>query len=419
MKTSRTYENRMVFLLCLSVGVVFFDRNAINFLMPYIAPEMGMNNTQIGLLASGLSLAWALSGLGLAAVIDATGHRRRWLVGLMVVFSLCSAVSGAAASFVALLGARVVMGLAEGPIMPVAQSIVALESSPLRRGLNMGVVQNLGGGLLGQFAAPVVVVALAQAYGWRVAFYVAGIPGLVLAALCLAGLREPPERDVALGKAARESVFQLLRVRNVWLCCIISCLMVSWLVLGWVFMPMYMMQAAHMAGPEMSMLMAVTGISSALCGAFVASGLSDCYGRKPVMVLFCLIGILAPVGLLLHGTNLVTTAMLLFVGTAAAGTFPVFMAAIPSESLPARHLGTSIALVAALGEVVGGVTAPFLAGRGADLYGLHFPLMMQIVLALLAAFASLFLLETAPRIVGKAGLGRAEAGAGRAPVDAG
>jgi MFS family permease len=407
--TPRAYENRMVLLLCLSVGVVFFDRNAINFLMPYIAPEMGMNNTQIGLLASGLSLAWALSGLGLAALIDATGQRRRWLVGLMVVFSLCSVVSGLAATFVALLGARVVMGLSEGPIVPVAQSIVALESSPLRRGLNMGVVQNLGGGLLGQFVAPMVVVGLAQAYGWRVAFYIAGIPGLVLAILCLAGLREPPGRDLAMRKAERGNLFQLLRVRNVWLCCIVSCLMVSWLVLGWVFMPLYMMQAAHIAGPDMSVLMAVTGMSAALCGAFVASGLSDRYGRKPVMVLFCLIGIVAPAGLLLHSGSLVMTGVLLFVGTAAAGTFPVFMAAIPSESLPARHLGTSIALVSAMGEIVGGVMAPFLAGRGADLYGLGFPLLMQIVLALLAAFTSLFLLETAPRIVGNPGLGRAEA----------
>ena len=409
--SSRAYENRMVLLLCLSVGVVFFDRNAINFLMPYIAPEMGLNNTQIGLLASGLSLAWAVSGLGLAAVIDATGHRRRWLVGLMVVFSLCSVVSGLAAGFVALLAARIVMGLAEGPIVPVAQSIVALESSPLRRGLNMGVVQNLGGGLLGQFVAPMVVVGLAQAYGWRTAFYVAGIPGLILAAVCLTGLREPQGHDLTLDKPKTKgtSLLQLLRVRNVWLCCIVSCLMVSWLVLGWVFMPLYMVQVAHISGPDMSMLMAVTGVSAALCGAFVASGLSDRFGRKPVMVIFCLVGVVAPAGLLLHDGNLVMTAVCLFVGTAAAGTFPVFMAAIPSESLPARYLGTSIALVSAMGEIVGGVSSPFLAGRGADLYGLSFPLMMQIGLALLAAFVSLFLLETAPRIVGRASLSPARA----------
>ena len=42
----------MVVLLCLTVGVVFFDRNAINFLMPFIAPELNLSNTQIGLLAS-------------------------------------------------------------------------------------------------------------------------------------------------------------------------------------------------------------------------------------------------------------------------------------------------------------------------------------------------------------------------------
>ncbi|GGX95678.1 MFS transporter [Pseudoduganella dura] len=396
----------MVLLLCVSVGIVFFDRNAINYLMPYIAPEMGVSNTQIGLLASGLSLAWAISGLGLAALIDRTGQRRRWLVGLMVVFSLCSVVSGLAAGFVALLAARVVMGLAEGPIVPVAQSIVALESSPLRRGLNMGIVQNLGGGLLGQFVAPIVVVGLAQTYGWRVAFYVAGIPGLLLALLCLLGLREPSRRERgAVGKERRKySIVQLLRVRNIWLCCVVSCLMLSWLVLGWVFMPLYMIRVAQITESGMSLLLAVMGLSGALCGAFVASSLSDRYGRKPVMVLFCLIGVLSPAGLLLHGGDLPVTAFMLFLGASAAGTFPVFMAAIPSESLPLRYLGTSMALVSAVGEIVGGVCAPLFAGRGADLYGLTFPLYMQVGLAILASVVSLFLLETAPRIVGSANL---------------
>ncbi len=54
------------------------------------------------------------------------------------------------------------MGLAEGPILPIAQSLVVLESSESRRGFNMGVMQNLGSNLIGSFAGPVILTALAQ-----------------------------------------------------------------------------------------------------------------------------------------------------------------------------------------------------------------------------------------------------------------
>lgn len=405
-----SYENRMVVLLCLTIGVVFFDRNAINFLMPFIAPDLALDNTQIGMLASGLSLAWALSGLGLSVLIDATGHRRIWLVTMVVVFSFCSVFSGVAASFVALLASRVVMGLAEGPILPIAQSFAAIESSEARRGLNMGIIQNLGGGLLGQFVAPLVVVGLATIYNWKVAFFITAMPGLILSVLLLTFLREPVAPNVTSTRppttANKAKLVDLLRVRNVWLCCLISCMMVSWLVLSWVFMPLYLVKELHLGSGDMSMLMSICGVSAAVCGAFVASGLSDRIGRKPVMIIFCMLGMLAPLSVLFYSGSVIFTAVLLFIGTSASGTFPVFMATIPSESIPARYLSTSIAMVVAIGEIVGGVSAPLVAGWAADAYGLASPLFMQVGLAATGGILSLFLLETSPRIILKASLRR-------------
>ena len=59
----------------------------------------------------------------------------------IVVFSLCSVFTGLAGTFMLLLLARVVMGMAEGPFLPVCLSIINEQSSPSRRGVNIGLVQ--------------------------------------------------------------------------------------------------------------------------------------------------------------------------------------------------------------------------------------------------------------------------------------
>src|SRR5215471_3800410 len=57
-----SYENKLLFLLTFTFGFVLFDRMALNFLVPFFDKELGLNNTQIGLLASLLALGWAISG---------------------------------------------------------------------------------------------------------------------------------------------------------------------------------------------------------------------------------------------------------------------------------------------------------------------------------------------------------------------
>ena len=58
---SAGYQIGLTALLSLNFGFVLFDRNATNFLMPFIQPELGLSNTEVGLLSSGLSLTWALA----------------------------------------------------------------------------------------------------------------------------------------------------------------------------------------------------------------------------------------------------------------------------------------------------------------------------------------------------------------------
>ena len=195
-----SYETMLMILLSLNFGIVFFDRNAMSYLAPFVKPDLNLTNEQVGLFASGLAFMWAISGFVIGTIADRAGHRKAFLVITVIIFSLCSIISGMAGSFLMLLAARMVMGAAEGPLMPISQSFAAAESSPERRGLNMGFVQNFGSNLFGSFVAPLAIVALANAFGWRVSFYLAAVPGLLSALLLWMFVREPKiERAIDSG----------------------------------------------------------------------------------------------------------------------------------------------------------------------------------------------------------------------------
>src|SRR5690606_20262834 len=118
---STGYQVALTAILSLNFGFVLFDRNAVSFLMPFIQPDLGLSNTQVGVLSGALSLTWAIAAFGIGYVSDKTGSRKGLLIAATLAFSLCSFLSGLAASFAMLLGARLLMGAAEGGIMPISQ----------------------------------------------------------------------------------------------------------------------------------------------------------------------------------------------------------------------------------------------------------------------------------------------------------
>jgi len=401
------YEIRMIGVLTLMFGFVFFDRNAMGNLAPYIMASLHITAEQVGQLSSGLSVCWAISGFLIGTLSDALGRRKSFLLITVVIFSVCSVLSGLAPSFGVLLASRMLMGLAEGPILPIAQSLVVLESAESRRGFNMGVMQNLGSNLIGSFAGPVILTALAEAFSWRGAFYVAAVPGLICAALIWMFVREPA-RDAMVALAAPEpgaaaapasagaTLLQALHYRNMWICILLSIFMVPWMILGWAFLPSIYPTLRHLSHTESSWLVGALGISAAVF-AFIVPGLSDRLGRKPVMIFFTFVGIFYPLAALYYQGSSWMLALLVFLGWSASGTFPLFMATIPSETIPSRYVATTLGLVMGLGELIGGGLVPWLAGRAADHYhNLAVTMWIASGLGVIATVLTLFLVETAP-----------------------
>jgi MFS family permease len=402
MSNSAGYQTLLVFLLSLNFGIVFFDRQALNVLMPFVQPELGLTQTQIGLIAGGLSFTWAIAAFFYGRLSDHLGSRKPLLILATIAFSLCSFLTGLASTFALLIGARLLMGAAEGGVMPISHAMVASEVDPKRRGLAQGVAQNLGSNILGSFAAPVVLVAFAEAFGWREAFYLAGVPGIISAVLLWFLIKEPVKLPPAEGAAASMTLLDAIQIRNIWIIVVVGVLMVAHFVITWAFMPLYLAQTKGYDESTMSWLMGSLGIAAAIY-AFAISGLSDRIGRKPVMVWLPFLSVVGPLGAMYYDGPAIGLAAIFFVGWAVNGIFPIFMATIPSESVDPHHHATVLGLAMGACEILGGVFGPPLAGVLNDAFGADTFLWMLLVLAVTSGFVAIGLRETAPMALARRG----------------
>jgi MFS family permease len=396
-----SYENRLLVLLGMAFGVAFFDRNAGTILVPFIENDLHLNNTQIGFLGSGLAITWALAAYLVARWSDVIGVRKPFLLAFLLIFSACSFLSGFAPSYPILLASRMIMGAVEGPFLPICLAIMAVESSEHRRGLNAGIMQNFFASVFGQSLAPLLLVPLAVSFGWRRAFYVAGLPGLLLALCVLLWVREPAKAPPAatdpkelVGQAGGMGLFEMIKVRNIFLCCAISMFMVAWLILGWTFLPKFLTDYRHLSPATMSYVMTAIGICAAL-GSFTVPWISDRVGRRPIMILVCFAGAVTPLAAMYVG-SVVGMGTLMFLGWLGCGGFPLFMGVIPGETIPRRYAATAMGLVVCTGEVVGGFGITSIAGKVADLTSIAAPILIQAACAIIGGILCFFLLETAP-----------------------
>ena len=396
----RRYEFTLVLILMLAGGVAAVDAQTVFYIMPFIAQDLHLDNTQIGLIGSAVLVGWSLAALGVALLSDRMGRRKPFLVGAFVVFALFSGLSAAASSFFALFAARLVMGLAEGPVIPIQHVMVMAESAPQRRGLNMGIVQNFGAQLIGTLAAPILVVWLAQRTGWRSAFLLAGIPALLIALAIWKFVREPPGAAHAEPRSTTGNVFSRLpaiwAVRNIRISIAIGTCCVAWYFMMLTFLPLWLTKGLGLDPGVMSTVIAMMGAAGA-AGAFLVAGLSDRIGRRNAMRLFCSIGFVAPIGVLWVGPHPLLLGAIVFLGSLMIGTFSLFMGTIPQESVDAADGATATALVLCIAQLAGGIVGPSLGGVLADRLGLQAPLLLAAGLALCGTMLSFSLRESGLR----------------------
>jgi predicted MFS family arabinose efflux permease len=269
-------------------------------------------------------------------------------------------------------------------------ALVEQSSRPSRRGRNVGIVVSAGA-LIGLAVAPVLTTQIAARVGWRLAFLIAGAPGLVLAGLMARYVREPPRPARAAGDTGVVgSTLQVLRQRNIWLCAIAAAGFMSWLFVQNAFAPLYMTRVEHLDPRTAGWLLGSAGLGSFILG-ILAPALSDRFGRRTVLAAMGLLSTLLPLAILVHGlyAHLWLLALILFVTHGGQAIAALAIVLIPAESVSPGAVGAAIGLVTLVGEVIGGTAAPIAAGSLADAHGLGLPLWIAAGASLVVFLAAL------------------------------
>ncbi len=389
----RRYETSLVAILFFTWGTVFLGRMSALYLTPYFAPEFHLSHGQVGSVASALAITWAASTFIFGALSDRVG-RKPVLVPAVFAFSILSWASGLAHNFHQLLLVRALMGAAGGPAWSTMTALIEESSPPDRRGRNIGLVVSAAA-LVGLAAAPVLTTQLAAHWGWRSAFFLAGVPGLVMTVLLWKFIDEPAA--IVHEKPSLSEYLSILRYRNIWLCCLGAAGFMSWLFAVNVFAPLYITEVVHESATTAGFLLGASGLGSFFLG-FLLPSLSDRWGRKPVLLMMAAMSAVVPLAFLVPVLYVypVLLAFIVCVANSGQGIASVVLVLVPTESVPAQFRATSIGLATLSGEVMGATAAPILAGTLAQEHGLAVTMWLAVAGSGLLFVVSLFLRETGP-----------------------
>ena len=192
---TRGYRNYAMGLLLVIYVFNFIDRQVINILAEPIKLELGLRDWQLGLM-SGLAFAVFYTVLGLPIARYAERGNRSYIISAaLAAWSGFTVVCGFAQNFVQLVLARIGVGIGEAGCTPPAHSLIT-DYVPKEKRASALAFYSMGtpiGSLLGTAFGGVI----ADAYGWRTAFFLCGAPGIVLAIIAALTLLEPRVKRVA------------------------------------------------------------------------------------------------------------------------------------------------------------------------------------------------------------------------------
>ena len=188
--------------LLLVIGIInYVDRSALSIANTSIQRDMGITPSQMGILLSAFSLAYAFSQLPLGMIIDRLGSKIS-LGAALLGWSVAQTASGLINSFAAFIGLRVVLGIGEAPMFPSAAKALAEWFEAEKRGTPTGIV--LSSTCIGPCLAPPLLTLLMITWGWRGMFIVTGVFGILVAACWFAFYKSKARYLAALPAEARE-----------------------------------------------------------------------------------------------------------------------------------------------------------------------------------------------------------------------
>jgi MFS family permease len=362
-------------LLCVVYVVNFVDRQILAILLPSIKADLRLTDTELGLLSgTAFGLFYATLGVPIARLADRVS--RKWVITVcLALWSGMTALCGTATGFASLLAYRIGVGVGEAGGSPPAHSLISDYFPPERRATALAIF-SLGvpfGILVGFLAGG----WLNEGLGWRTAFVVVGLPGVIIAAVVALTLREPPrghseglESDGAAPTAlgvirflASAPTFRHLSLASGLYA------FVGYSVINWV--PSFLIRTHQMSSGEVgSWLALIVGVGGGV-GNYLGGVLADRWGKESprgrALVPAIAMAVATPFSLAIYATSNVSLALVLLVVPTGLGLMyqaPAF--AITQSLATPKMRATAAAVLLFVINIIGLALGPLATGAISD-----------------------------------------------------
>lgn len=351
----------------------YYDRLLVVVVAQPLRLEFHLSDTQYGLLTGpAFVFVYAAASLLFGRLADRQ-ERRRLIAVAILLWSAMTAVCGFARSFALLAVARAGVGIGEGGANPAGMSLLSDHFPPQRRSLALALFQV--GGNLGMLAAFMAGSWLVSRYGWRGTFWIAAIPGVLLALATLLFMPEP--RRGQHDRTASEPVpfgATLARLWHnkayTWLCTAASFGVFSSLgMLIW--LPQFFIRLHGMDQRQVGFLFGPAAALGLIVGMLLGGWLGNRLARRALAapVRICVAANIALVPVLLTVLWTASTPLALaacFIGMALAVVYaPAFQATMQSVCTPEQR-GLAGACSNVLNAIIGQGLIPLLVGMLSD-----------------------------------------------------
>lgn len=295
MPNAFSFRYRVLIMLFFLTLLSYFDRVTIALVSVRIKHEFHLTNTRFGWVLAAFALAYALFEIPSGILSDRIGQRSV-LIRIVLWWSLFTALTGAATGILSLMFIRILFGIGESGTYPASTGVISRWFPVRETGKSISVLTM--GASVGAALAPLIVIPIAAAYGWRMPFFVNGLLGLVWVLICFiwfkdfpAGMKGISKEELMLIETGRR--YQRKHIKIDWRLIFRSRSMLAlslmffcsqcgnYFFIGW--MPVYLQEARHFTENEMKLITAAvffSGIAGAVFSWFITDWLVRKYGLK-------------------------------------------------------------------------------------------------------------------------------------------
>jgi len=382
--------------------ITYMDRQVLATSRPAIMKELGISLTAMGWITFGFRMAYALFQIPGGWLGDTIGARRALTI-VVSWWSAFTALTALAWNAVSMFGIQVFFGLGEAGAFPIATRSLSRWMRPTERGFAQGVT-HAGSRLGGAITPPIVALGIIPLFGWRAAFYVFGLLGVLWAVGWFAYYRDTPEdhhrvnpaeRDLIAGGVKRKALAKvpwrlILSHGNLWVLAVMYFFYNYNLNVYQDWFPTYLQQARHMSLARMGIYASfplLAGVVGDLAGGWFSDTVLRRTGnvhlaRRWVAIAGFLVSAAATVPAVLSADPKVSVAWYCIAFFGLEWTVGISWA-VPLD-IGGDFAGSVSAVMNMLGNIGGAVAATVVTYTAAH-YGWNVPFLLTAGLCLLAA----------------------------------